>query len=55
VADLLQRECLLVLVTGNLKPCAVAAKRAKEDEIVANFISEREKEGKREKTSVGWK
>jgi hypothetical protein len=46
VADLLQRECLLVFLTGNLKACEVAAKRAKEYEIKANFISERTKRGK---------
>lgn len=51
--DLLQRECLLVFLTGNLKANAVAAKRAKVYERAANFISKRKR--KREETSVGWK
>lgn len=41
-ADLLQRECLFVFLTGNLKASAVVAKRAKEYEITANFIRKRE-------------
>jgi hypothetical protein len=39
-ADLLQRECLFVFLTGNLKASAVVAKRAKV--ITANFIRKRE-------------
>jgi hypothetical protein len=51
--DLLQRECLLVFLTGNLKANAVAVKRAKMYERAANFISKRER--KREERSVGWR
>jgi hypothetical protein len=36
--DLLWRDCLL---SGNLRACAVAAKRAKENERTVNFIPER--------------
>jgi hypothetical protein len=37
--DLLQSECLLVFLTGSLRASEVAAKRAKEYKIMANFIS----------------
>lgn len=47
--DLLQRECLLVFLTGNLKANAVAVKRAKMYERAANFISKRERKREREK------
>jgi len=55
--DLLQSECLLVFLAGSLRASEVAAKRAKEYKMMADFISfpkEKEKET-REEMSVGWK
>lgn len=43
--DLLQSECLLVLLTGSLSASEVAAKRAKGYKRMANIISERKRTG----------
>jgi hypothetical protein len=43
--DLLQSECLLVLLTGSLSASEVMAKKAKEYKITANFISKRKGKG----------
>ncbi len=54
--DLLQSDCLLAFLTGNLRASEVAAKRAKEYKRMASFISKRKREGnERKETSVGWK
>jgi hypothetical protein len=43
--DLLQSECLLVFLTGSLRASEVAAKRAKEYKIMADFISKSKRKG----------
>jgi hypothetical protein len=43
--DLLQSECLLVFLTGSLRASDVAAKRAKEYKIMADFISKSKRRG----------
>jgi hypothetical protein len=54
VADpaLRERECLLNLLTGNLRERAVAAKRVSVNKRMAGFISQNKGEGKKDERSV---